>query len=300
MSKQITTVYVPIDDRDMADVTISEHNANKGFLFAISKGFYLYTPEEHAAVQEALLEEFIKGVRAGLEAPSAAAVLFPNAALSKSIVQGYREALEKMDKPMIDEILARNNVYPESQKQTAVRDGKIGTMYDRIRASMLEFAAAQAALSKTEDKGEGVVHQKRCFTPCAVWAIEAGHCSCYNERPFEQFTLHPESSNPIATDSTTINTQPTNSLDASYTGNSPIPFSPTSGKGMQLSNFHKVVANTPQSVKDEVAADLRKLDNLNALEQIEQWIEHNWPNSHMIIYPKKDLLDKIEELKNQQ
>ena len=116
MEKQIQTVYVPTEAiKDFyLDKWVEHEWMPEGYLD--KQKAYLYTPKEHAAVQ------------------------------------GYRDALEEIDKPMIDEILERNNVYPESQKQTAVRDGKIGTMYDRIRASMLEFAAAQQALSKAEDK----------------------------------------------------------------------------------------------------------------------------------------------------
>lgn len=74
---------------------------------------YPYTPEEHKAVQEALLEEWAKGVKEGLASPNAASVLFKN--------------------------------------------------------------------------------QKRCFSPCSDWAIQAGHCICHNERPFEKLTINPES-----------------------------------------------------------------------------------------------------------
>jgi hypothetical protein len=39
-------------------------------------------------------------------------------------------------------------------------------------------------------------NNKFCFIPCSKLIIKAGNCRCYNERPFEPFTLHPESSNP--------------------------------------------------------------------------------------------------------
>ena len=174
MEKQITTVYVPTDEAPYLVVK----DVEKEFIKArvTEQEAYLYTPEEHAAVQEALLSEWAKGVKEGLKS-----------------VQGYREALEK-----IAELC-------DNQNPTHADIWYIA--HEHLCTTPPE------ALSKAEDKGEGVVHQKRCFTPCAVWAIEAGHCSCYNERPFEQFTLHPESSNPIATDRTTITQQPTNSLD---------------------------------------------------------------------------------------
>ena len=92
MEKQIETVYVPTDEAPYFIVK----DVEKEFIKArvTEQEAYLYTPEEHAAVQEALLEEFTKGVKAGLESPNAAAALFHNAADKGDSLDELKEQIE--------------------------------------------------------------------------------------------------------------------------------------------------------------------------------------------------------------
>ena len=94
---------------------------------------------------------------------------------TKSAVQGYRKALERI---------------------------RLITHYKAIQNDNMEMIIhsanqiTQAALSKAEDKGVQTYGEFMRSNP-----------------QIPKFNLHPESSNPIATDRTTIPPQPTNTLD---------------------------------------------------------------------------------------
>jgi hypothetical protein len=47
-------------------------------------------------------------------------------------------------------------------------------------------------------------NKKICFKACEQSVVESGNCQCFNQRHFEKFSLFPESSNPIATDHTSL------------------------------------------------------------------------------------------------
>jgi Protein of unknown function (DUF551) len=308
MDKEIQHVYIVTPSIKVTKSTPIVIDGKRNW--ATMKQAYLYTPEEHAAVQgyiEAL--EKIKNISMQQPPQIQAIHRLAQQALSKAEEAGNYILITDVKNlfnasVFLYELMQVANIKNEDGMQVVeyinkpnggsiayLRHDAVVKKLNKILQSLPNHIgeANEMIAAKAEDKGEGVYQKARELSEI--------------EYPYEHYRGKKIGINDEHTGQALrgafvagfeANKQPTNSLDELeyYQAERE-----TFGLAvMNLDTQTQAICDSFILAFDRLL-DCSKPQPTNSLDELERWVNRNWADGKMIIYPKDDLLSKIQELK---